>query len=106
MRDSLLVRTVEPVGDLDPVAQRLIERHRPPRQPVRERFAFEVLHDEELGVAVAPDVVERADVRMREAPRSSCASRSNRWRSSGTVARWRRQHLDRDVRSSRVSRAR
>ena len=38
----------------------------PLREPVRQRLAFEQLHDEVLGVALVADVVERADVRVRE----------------------------------------
>ena len=33
-------------------------------ETVRECFALEVLHHEELGAVDAPDVVERADVRV------------------------------------------
>ena len=66
VHDPLPVRLVERVGDLDAVAQRLIERQRALAEPVAERLALEVLHDEVLGLALAADVVERADVRMRE----------------------------------------
>ncbi len=38
----------------------------PLAQAVRQRLALEVLHDEVLGLAFAVDVVERADVRMRD----------------------------------------
>ena len=64
--DALPVRLVESVGDLDAEAERLIERQRALRQPVRERLALEILHDEILDFALASDVVQRADVRMRE----------------------------------------
>ena len=48
------------------VAQRLLERQRPLRQPIRQRLALQVLHDQVLGLALAAHVVERADVRVRE----------------------------------------
>ena len=35
-------------------------------EAIRQRLALEVLHDEVLGLALAPDVVERADVRVRD----------------------------------------
>ncbi len=64
--DALPMRLVERVGDLDAVAQDLLGRQRAFAEAVGERLALEVLHDEVVGVALAPDVVERADVRMRE----------------------------------------
>ena len=66
VHDPLPVRLIERVRDLDAVAQRLVQRKRSLREAIRQRLAFEVLHDEILGVALAPDVVERADVRVRE----------------------------------------
>ena len=66
MDDALPVRVVERVGDLDAEAQRLVERQRPLREPLGERLAFEQLHDQVVGVALVADVVERADVRVRE----------------------------------------
>jgi hypothetical protein len=46
--------------------QRLIERQRAFLQPLLQRLAFEVLHDEEVDRAVATNVVHGADVRMRQ----------------------------------------
>ena len=46
------------------VLQRLVERERTAREPGRERFALEILHDEELEAVLLADVVERADVGM------------------------------------------
>ena len=66
MDDPLPVRLVQSVGDLHAVPQRLFERQRPLREPIQQRLALEILHDEVFGVALAPHVVERADVRMRE----------------------------------------
>ena len=51
--------------DVDRDRQRLGERQRTgAREAIGERLAFEILEDEELVVAVAADVEERADVRM------------------------------------------
>ena len=66
MHDPLPVCLVESVGNLDPESESLLERQRTLEQPVGERLAFQVLHDEVLGLALAPDVVERADVRVGE----------------------------------------
>ena len=66
MDDPLPVRPVEGVRDLKAVPEHLIERERPFHQPIRQRLPLEVLHDEELDAVLVPDVVERADVRMRE----------------------------------------
>ena len=49
-----------------PIAQRLVERQRPLREPLGERLAFEELHDQVVARPSAADVVERADVGMRE----------------------------------------
>ena len=66
MNDPLPVSFVEGVGDLDPVAQGLLERKRPFEETIRQRLPFQVLHDEVFGIAVPANVVERADVRVRE----------------------------------------
>ena len=58
---------VQRVGDLDGVAQHLVGRQRPRRQPRGERLAFEILHHQEVGVTLLADVMERADVRMVQA---------------------------------------
>ena len=47
-------------GGLDGFA----ERKRLPGEPVGERFALQVLHDEEIKAVLPADVVEGADVRM------------------------------------------
>ena len=57
---------VQGIGDLAAVAQHLIERQRSPLQPLRQRLSLEVFHDEEVDAVVTADVVERADVRVRE----------------------------------------
>ena len=50
------MRLGERIGDLDPVAQRLIERERAFREASREGFALEVLHHEEIHAAVTAHV--------------------------------------------------
>jgi hypothetical protein len=66
VHDALPVRLVERVGDLRAVAQGLLERQRTLGEALRERVAFEKLHDEVVHVSVPSDVVDRADVGMRE----------------------------------------
>ena len=82
MDDPLSVSLVESIGNLDAPTQELFGRHRPLRQPHRERFALEILHDEVVDLALAPDVVEGADVGC-ESCEIVFASRSKRWRTSG-----------------------
>lgn len=53
---------VERVGDLARVAKGLLETKRSFLQPLRERLAFEVLHDDEIDPVVAPNVVEPANL--------------------------------------------
>ena len=43
-----------------------VQRQPPGPQPRGQRLPFEVLHDEEVDLVLAPDVVQRADVRVRE----------------------------------------
>src|SRR5262245_30511476 len=62
----MTVRLLERIGDLDSAAQRLIDRKRTLRQPLRERLAVEELHHEVFGPVLAADVVDGADVRVRE----------------------------------------
>jgi len=67
MGHALAVRLVERVGDLDRVLQHLLQRQQAFRKPLRQCFAFQALHDEEVGAVLLADVEERADVRMVEA---------------------------------------
>ena len=60
------VRFVERRRDLDRRLERLVDRQRALRQPIRQRLAFEILHDEERGAILFAHVVQRADVRMIE----------------------------------------
>ena len=104
MDDPRAMRLVERVGDLNREGQRLIERQRAFRQSLRERLAFEVLHDQIVDAVLVADVVKRADVRMVE--------RSDRFgfaleplAECGSLARASGRTLIATVRSRRVSRA-
>ena len=66
MNDSLPVRSVEGVGDLDAEAQDLVERKRPFREPRREGLPLEVLHHEVVRPVLVSHVEESADVRVRQ----------------------------------------
>ena len=54
---------VQRIGDLDGMAQDLIERQRAFPQPLRERLALEIFH-ELIGAILTADVVKGADARM------------------------------------------
>ncbi len=62
------VRFVERIGDVDADRQHLLERERPFRvgQPISQRLAIEILHDEVVDLLVTADVVDGADVWMRQ----------------------------------------
>ena len=60
------MRLGERVGDLDPVAQRLIEWDGAFREASRKGFPLEVLHDEEIHSAVTAHVEDVADMGMTE----------------------------------------
>ena len=66
MDDPAPVRGVQRSGDLGPDPKRLLDGQRPLRQAVRQRLALQVLHDQVVGPVLVADVVERADVRVRE----------------------------------------
>ena len=81
MDDALTVRPTERVGDLHRCRERLRERERPTGQPVRQRFAAEKFHDQEVdilgGTVIAgesgpADVVQSADVRMTDRGDRTC----------------------------------
>ena len=64
MRDSLTVRLIERVGDLNRVLECLIERKCTFLQSRRERLPLQVLHDEVVDAILLADIVECADVWM------------------------------------------
>ena len=68
MRDAGAVRAIERVADLhrrSPAPRRPAARRRP-AQAIGQRLALEKLQDEVVEIAVAADVVDRADVRIVE----------------------------------------
>ena len=64
MHDPLPVRHCQRLRDGDTDFQNFIRRHRPLAQPVGQRFAFEELHDEEVGAVLRSNIVKMADVGM------------------------------------------
>ena len=70
MHDPVTMRVLERAGDLDRVGQGLFEWHPPSRQSSRQRLTFEAFHHQEVDVVMTPDVIERADVRVRQ--RGNC----------------------------------
>src|SRR5262245_64384055 len=83
VHDSLAMRLVERVRNLRAKPERFLEWKRSLCEPVRERLALEVLHDEVVRISLAADVVERPEVRMRELrdrPRHSLESGAHRGR--------------------------
>ncbi len=66
MHDAGAMRGIERVGHLRRITQRRIERQRPFHQPRRERLAFEQFHDEKRLAVFRPDVVQLADVWVRQ----------------------------------------
>ena len=63
MDDSLLVRGFERVGDLLRDRQRLIDRDRAARNPLRQVVALDQLHDEGRDARALLEPVDRGDVR-------------------------------------------
>ena len=64
MDDARAMGLVERRRDLDRVPKGFLHREAGPREALDERLSVEILHDEEVGAVVAPDVVQCADVRM------------------------------------------
>ena len=96
VHDPFAMGGLERRSDLRTESHRLVDRQRSLRQPVGQRLAFEKLHDEVLGVPLAPHVVQRADMGMgelRHGPRLPLEPQA-RLRRRRDV---RRQHLDRDL---------
>jgi hypothetical protein len=72
VRDSAAVSPIEGVSDLDGVFQRLIHRQRSSRNPIRERLAFEILHNEVCRPLVTTDIVKRAYMGMIQCRNRLC----------------------------------
>jgi anti-sigma factor ChrR (cupin superfamily) len=66
MHDTLTMRLSQRFRDLDAEAQHLLERERSSHQPLRECLALQQLHHEKVERALVPDVIDRADVVVRQ----------------------------------------
>ena len=66
VNDAARVRFVEGVGHLQADFQRVAQRERTVRDPLRKELAFHVLHDDEIRAAVLADVVGDGDVGRSE----------------------------------------
>ena len=66
MHDAGAVRLVESPGDFRAVAKSLFQRQRAFDEALSQRFAFAILHDEEISITLPADIEEGADVRMVE----------------------------------------
>jgi hypothetical protein len=64
MDDPLGVCRLQRPGDLDRILQQLGQRKRALLQPLRQSLTLQELHDEIIDLALAPDVMEGADVGM------------------------------------------
>ena len=64
MNDPLLVRRFERLGDLPRDRQRLVERNRAARDPLRQVLALDELHDERGDALGFFESIDRRDVRM------------------------------------------
>src|SRR5437868_1178716 len=60
------MRFIERVSDLNSVLNSLLEWQRTFFQTLLQRFAFEILHHEEIDALVVSHVIQDADVRMRQ----------------------------------------
>ena len=84
------------LGYLNRDRERPIERQRASCEPLGQRLALEILHDQEVNPVLAADVMERADVRMIQ--RGDGARLTlEALASLGIVGDLRRQDLDRHV---------
>ena len=99
MHDAGAVRGGERLGDLTADLERLLDRQRPPRQALRQRLAFEELHDQEQSAAdfdrQLADVIQRTDVRVLE-PRDAAGFALESLAANRIAGERRRHDLDRD----------
>ena len=62
--DALAVGLVQGIRDFDGNLERLVQWQRPLLEPLGQRVALQVFHHQEVDAVLAPDVVERANVRV------------------------------------------
>jgi hypothetical protein len=96
MDDPLLMRRVEGVGHLLRDRERLVERERAARQPVREGFAVDQFEDEELLAVRFVETVDRANVRMVQR-REHLGFTAEPGKAFGVVREAVRQQFQRDI---------
>lgn len=60
------MRVVDCAGNVNRVGQTIIDRQSSARESGGQRVTLEVLHDDEVNLVMTADVVQRADVRVRE----------------------------------------
>ena len=94
MHHAMPVCRVQRSGDRDGDGQCFIERDRTARDARGERFAFQVLHDQEVGTRLVADIVQCADARIAERRHRPSLSLEPLLH-LGVVRPVRRQHLDR-----------
>ena len=95
VHDAAAVRGIERSGDLGAEGEHLVDGQRPFPQPVGERLALEVLHDQEVDAVLVSHVEEGADVGVLEA-RDRLGLALQPLLELGAVRQVRGQHLDRD----------
>ena len=81
MGDAAAMGVVQRLRDLRSIAEDLAQGEWSARNPIGQRLTLDVLHDQVLRAVLIADVVQRADVRMREWEIAR-ASRSKRARRS------------------------
>ena len=94
VHDSVTMRLGQCARDLASVAQHVLDGERSVDQPLGQRCALEILHDEERQAVLVADVVQRADVRMIQA--GNRAGFSFEARQRVRVRRRGAENLDRD----------
>ena len=85
---------VERVSNLDRTFQRFIRGNRTPDQPVRNRFALEVLHHQKGKPFLLADVIHGANMRMVKRGDRTSLSREA-LATTRMICEFRRQDLDR-----------
>ena len=66
MDDAGAMRLLQGLGDLHAVPEQKRHRQRPAGNPVGERLSFQILHHQVFRAVLAADVVNGADVGMRQ----------------------------------------
>ena len=102
VNDTGAVRCDHRAGDFDGNAQRLVDLQRALGESCRQRLAVEQLHDEVRRARLFANIIQGANVRVREL-RNRAGFRSNRSRNSGSHASVGGRILSATVRFRRLS---